>query len=74
MEVTGDQSLFMSRMALEPEVAYAENNVLYRTTHTPDDPRWDEQWGPAAINAPSAWDIEQGSADVLIAIVDTGID
>jgi subtilisin family serine protease len=42
--------------------------------HTPNDPLWSYQWGPQSINCPQAWDIEQGSLDVRIAIVDTGID
>jgi hypothetical protein len=42
--------------------------------YTPTDPRWSEQWGPQSIKCPQAWDIETGDLDVLIAIVDTGID
>lgn len=42
--------------------------------YTPNDPRWDEQWGPQSIKCPKAWQTEQGSLGVLIAIVDTGID
>jgi subtilisin family serine protease len=42
--------------------------------HTPIDPLWGSQWGPQSIKCPEAWDIEKGSLDVLIAIVDTGID
>jgi hypothetical protein len=42
--------------------------------YTPTDPFWSSQWGPQSIKCPQAWDIETGSTDVLIAIVDTGID
>lgn len=40
----------------------------------PDDPEWPSQWGPAAIAAPEAWDLEHGSTAVKIAVVDSGID
>ena len=51
----------------------------------PNDPYFDQQWGlhntgqtggtsDADIDAPEAWDIETGSSDVIIAIVDSGVD
>jgi len=41
---------------------------------TPNGPYYPQQWGPPAIKADLAWDVQQGSYDVKIAIVDTGID
>lgn len=35
---------------------------------------FDEQWGLSAIMAPQAWEITSGGSDVLVAILDTGID
>ncbi|HEY5094972.1 MAG TPA: S8 family serine peptidase [Candidatus Eremiobacteraceae bacterium] len=42
----------------------------------PNDQRFDniEQWALFQINMPSAWDITKGSANVHIAIIDTGYD
>lgn len=40
----------------------------------PDDPGWGLQYGPAAIQAPLAWDVTTGTLTVTIAIIDTGID
>jgi thermitase len=40
----------------------------------PDDPGWGQQYGPASIQAPLAWDVTTGTVTVTIAIVDTGID
>ena len=74
VSVVGDVDQFSAEIILENDVLYAEYNTLYQATHEPNDPRWDEQWGPAAINAPDAWDIETGSTDIVVAIVDTGID
>lgn len=41
---------------------------------TSNDPEYDEQWYLDIIDAPEAWDIETGDSDVVIAVLDTGID
>jgi len=70
----------------DPNVEYAEPNYIYYTSETfPNDPYFSWQWGlhntgvwdgkvDADIDAPEAWDIEKGSPDVVIAVVDTGVD
>jgi thermitase len=40
----------------------------------PNDPRFGEQWGLQRINAQTAWDTTTGSASVVVAVVDTGVD
>jgi len=41
----------------------------------PNDPGYGpHQWGPPCIGAEDAWDVELGSPDIIVAIVDTGID
>ncbi len=66
-------------MARQAGVEYAEPNYLYRFSATPDDPRFAEMWGLHAsndhdIDAPAAWNVTTGSADVLVAVVDSGVD
>ncbi len=39
----------------------------------PNDPAWSQQWGPASIGAPAAWDLTTGSAATVIAVIDTGV-
>ena len=41
---------------------------------TPNDPRYSSQWGPSDIKLPGAWDLTTGSASVVVAVVDTGVD
>ncbi len=41
---------------------------------TPNDPRYSDLWGLQKINMPSAWDLTQGSTNVKIGVLDTGID
>ena len=64
----------------DPDVLYAEPNyILHLTanaeiTATPDDPSFGSLWGLTKINAPSAWNITTGSSQVVVAVIDTGID
>jgi len=72
----------------DPRVEYAEPNYLYSTDATqPNDPRFGDEWGlmnsfaaqsagstPADIGATRAWDITTGSDDLVVAIIDTGVD
>ncbi len=54
-------------------VRYAHPNWLTEIAFEPNDPRWNQQCGPQAINAPAAWDITRGSSDIVIAVADTGL-
>ncbi|NBP89223.1 MAG: hypothetical protein EBU59_12150, partial [Planctomycetia bacterium] len=61
------------------QVAYAEPNFLLQNQRVPSDPRYGELWGlnqPSDfdIDAPEAWDITTGSNDVVIAVIDSGVD
>jgi len=39
----------------------------------PNDPLYPQTWGMSKIEAPRAWDKVTGSADVIVAVIDTGI-
>jgi len=56
-------------------VASAEAHHL-RTPHQiiPSDPKYPEQWGLRAVQAPEAWEISLGKPDLIIAVIDTGVD
>src|SRR5215475_4278820 len=69
----------------DPDVLYAEPNYILRTTLIPNDTRFGEMWGlnnvgqsrgtpDADIDAPEAWSITTGNSNVVVAILDTGID
>ncbi len=55
-------------------VRYAEANGICHAAFTPNDPYYlnNVQFGPQLIHCPGAWDVTQGSAGVVIAIIDTG--
>jgi subtilisin family serine protease len=74
-------SLAAAEAAFErrPEVRYAQPNHRYRLMATPDDPSYPSLWGlnqpsDADIDAPEAWDLTTGNAQLTVAVVDTGID
>ncbi len=70
----GNEQTVINSVSNNPYVRYAELNYIYTACFIPNDPRWDAQWGPQRIYCMDAWDYQQGSSSVTIAIVDTGID
>ena len=69
----------------DPNVLYAEPNYVQRIITTPNDPGFDLLWGlhnygqtsgtpDADIDAIEAWDLSTGSKDVIVGVIDTGID
>ncbi|PZD97636.1 peptidase S8 [Paenibacillus sambharensis] len=55
-------------------IHYAEPNFLYQATLMPDDPFFPEyQYGPQVIQAPEAWNVTVSRPEVVIAILDTGV-
>ena len=62
-----------------PLVLYAEPNNVYHFCEIPNDPYFNQQWSldhtrDFDIDAPEAWDIKNGDSNVIIAIVDSGVD
>jgi thermitase len=41
---------------------------------TPNDPVWEQSWGQQQVGMTAAWDITKGDPNVIIAVVDTGVD
>ncbi|RJS86236.1 hypothetical protein CW713_00515 [Methanophagales archaeon] len=70
---TKDTQKFIANIKKEKSVKYAGPNYIARALYTPNDPLYVQQWGPQAIKADYAWDTQQGSNSVKIAIVDTGV-
>ncbi|MFL5311900.1 MAG: InlB B-repeat-containing protein [Myxococcales bacterium] len=75
----------MATYLKHPDVAYVEPNYVVSINTIPTDPRFPEQWGlqntgqtgfavDADIDAPEAWDITTGRSDVVVAVIDTGVD
>jgi Subtilase family/FG-GAP-like repeat len=69
----------------DPNVLYAEPNYVVHAFTTPNDPLFSSQWDlqntgqmggtPGAdIHATQAWSLTTGSSNVVVAVVDTGVD
>ena len=81
-----DADTVIGQLKNNPNVEYVERDhylSIHRTI--PNDPDFESQWGlenvgqmlgtdDADIDAPEAWDIETGSSDVIVAVIDTGVD
>ncbi|GFO65282.1 S8 family serine peptidase [Geomonas paludis] len=75
----------MARYQADPDVEYVEPNYLQSVQAVPNDPRFGALWGlqntgqtggstNSDIRAVPAWDITTGSSDVVVAVIDAGID
>lgn len=54
--------------------SYVEPRGKSQTQFWPDDPYFGTQWGMQKIEADWAWNVSLGSHDMLVAVLDTGID
>jgi len=71
--------------AANPNIAYFEPDVTFTLETVPDDSKFEELWGlnntgqtggtvDADIDAPEAWETITGGSDVVVAVLDTGVD
>ncbi|MBN2011847.1 S8 family serine peptidase [candidate division KSB1 bacterium] len=58
----------------QPEVEYAQLNHVMNLDDVPNDSLLNKQWYMDHAGVMEAWATEQGNPDVLIGIIDTGID
>ena len=71
----GQRWLQLLRYRFRGDVISAEEDPIATVVEQPDDPYCDEtrQWGLYQIGAQQAWDVTHSSADIRIAVLDTGI-
>jgi serine protease len=61
-------------LAVDPTVEGVSVNYRVSTSATPNDPLYGSQkWHYEQIASPAAWDITTGSADVVVAVLDSGV-
>ncbi|MCU0288461.1 MAG: S8 family serine peptidase, partial [Acidobacteria bacterium] len=90
LKLDGEKKVDLAAPALavlknHPNIEYAEYNYRQYITVSPGDPLFSSQWGmnntgqtggvpDADIDAPEAWDIAMGSSEVIVGVIDTGVD
>lgn len=90
MKDKGDPKLTVASLLENDSILFAEPNYIYRVSRTPNDPELGKLWGlinsgqadssKAAgvagvdIGAEKAWDIQTGNQDLVVAVIDTGMD
>jgi thermitase len=65
---------YLEQMKSENFSSYIEPRMKMKAQFVPNDPYWNNQWALQKIQADWAWNTTLGSHDVLVAVVDTGID
>lgn len=76
----------VAMLGRQSSIEYAEPNFIVHELRQPDDERFGDQWplnniggnccatADADIDAAEAWDITTGSSDVVVAVIDSGVD
>jgi len=81
----GASAADVSAWAATTGIAYVEPDYVITGAAVPNDPSFSQLWGlsntgqsgglrDADIDAPEAWDVTTGSRNVVVAVIDTGID
>ncbi len=65
--------LAVKALRARADVASADLNYIRRAQRTPNDVSYKYQWHYPLINLPQAWDVTTGSANVVVAVIDTGV-
>lgn len=81
LEVPPRSETLAALLAMMPAVEWAEADRRVSLDLTPNDPYFFNdpysglgQWGLRKIQADKAWDIVRGSPQIIVAVVDTGVD
>lgn len=80
-----DRDTLIKQLTVNPAVAVAEPNYPLKALATPNDPEFDQLWGllntgqeggtaGVDIKATDAWDISTGSHEIVIGVIDSGMD
>src|SRR5262245_2317307 len=69
-----DATILAAQLGEQPEVEYAEPNYVARINRTPTDPGFAaRQWNFSMLDLSSAWDINDGASNIIVAVLDSGV-
>ncbi len=66
--------IMIKHVARLPGVIAVEQNMEYQKDIVPNDPQFGSLYGMSIIQAPEAWDVHTGSGQVIVAVIDEGVD
>jgi subtilisin family serine protease/methionine-rich copper-binding protein CopC len=69
-----DLETIISAYQNDPNVEYAQPNYVHQLHFVPNDSLFEQQRALQILQAPDAWDIQRASPDILVGVIDTGID
>lgn len=64
----------VKKLSVSPYIIYAEPDYIEEMHLVSNDPLYKYLWGIQKINAPLAWNYTTGSSEVVVGVIDTGID
>ncbi|KAA3619999.1 MAG: T9SS C-terminal target domain-containing protein [Calditrichaeota bacterium] len=71
----GNSDQILKELNQDNEIEYIQLNHVFQVNQsTVNDSLFERQWGMQAIRATDAWKIETGRKEILLAVIDTGID
>ncbi|PLR84330.1 S8 family peptidase, partial [Bacillus sp. V33-4] len=76
LEVPEDKEIdqFVKEMEKREDVLYAEPDFPVKLNYIPTDPDYTSQWHLKKIEAENAWNFTKGSSEIVVAIIDNGMD
>jgi hypothetical protein len=63
-----------SALSHNPMIDFVEENCQIPPSVIPNDPYFGSEWHLTQISAPQAWDVSTGNANVIVAVLDSGVD
>lgn len=64
----------VQQLSASPELEAVQRNRAFRLHFVPNDTYVAQQWALANIHAFEAWEVQRGRSEVLVAVIDSGID
>jgi subtilisin family serine protease len=71
---SGNPSLVLALLRADSRVRYAELDGIVHALRVPNDEYLPTQWSVTKTRAEQAWDLSVGSPQVVVALLDTGVD
>lgn len=74
LHLDGSPDAVLTFLRSDPGVRYAELDGVVRASRVPNDEYLPTQWSVTKTHAEQAWDVITGSSQVVVGILDTGVD